>query len=181
MKPRLPWSGRATRLAFPAAAALAVLALVLIPLACKRKAPVPRLLSVVEMSNSQAETQLLDGFYGLEAGAWRWTRRQFRVLLAAPPGAAQNGAWLRVRVTAPDALIAKLGDVTLSASLDGHPLPPETYSAAGSYTYARAVPAAFLQGQSATVDFSLDKVMPPSGRDIRELGIVVLSAGLQPE
>jgi hypothetical protein len=86
-----------------------------------------------------------------------------------------------VRVTAPDVLIAKVGTVTLSASVNGQPLPPETYSAAGAYTYERDVPASLLTGGSVKVDFALDKVMPPAGQELRELGIVALSAGLEPK
>jgi hypothetical protein len=84
-----------------------------------------------------------------------------------------------VKVTAPDALIAKLGVVTLIASVNGKQLAPETYSAAGTYTYERDVAGELLQGKSAKVDFALDKALPPAGGDLRELGIVVLSAGLE--
>jgi hypothetical protein len=154
-------------------------ALALAPLGCNRKAP--HLLAIVQMGDPQAQTQLVSGFYPVEAGAWRWTKQNFSVLLAPPSGSAQKGAWLRVRVTAPDALIDKLGTITLAASVNGQALPPETYSAAGTYTYERDVPANLLPGPSARVDFALDKVMPPAGGDLRELGIVVLSAGLEPK
>jgi hypothetical protein len=176
------WLSRcsAARKLRPVCALIAALALALVPLACKRKAAAP-LLSVVEMSNLQAQTQLVSGFYAVEAGAWRWTRRNFSVLLAPPPGAAQNGAWLRARVTAPDSLIAMLNTVTLSARIAGQSLAPETYSAPGNYVYERAVPAAALRDRSTTVSFALDKVMPPGGGDLRELGIVVLSVGLEPK
>jgi hypothetical protein len=162
------------------AAALA-LALALAPLGCSRKTDVPRTLSIVQMGDPQAQAQLVSGFYPIEADAWRWTKQKFSVLLAPPSGAAQKGAWLRVRVTAPDVLIAKVGTVTLSASVNGQPLPPETYSAAGAYTYERDVPASLLTGGSVKVDFALDKVMPPAGQELRELGIVALSAGLEPK
>jgi hypothetical protein len=124
---------------------------------------------------------LVSGFYPIEAGAWRWTKQRFSVLLAPPAGAAQKGAWLRVRVTAPDGLIAKLGTITLAANVSGQELAPETYSAAGAYTYERDVPANLLRGESARVDFALDKVMPPAGPELRDLGIVVTSAGLEPK
>jgi hypothetical protein len=160
-------------------AGLAV-ALVLAPAGCKRKAAGGRMLSVVRMGDPDAEGQL-SGFYGIEASAWRWTKRNFSVMLGPPAGAAEKGAWLRVRVTVPDALIAKLGPVTLSASVDGTPLGPETYSSAGTYTYEREVARKFLQDRYAKVDFALDKAMPPAGGDVRELGIVVVSAGLEPK
>jgi hypothetical protein len=178
MKTAFPWDRRAVLRPFPAALALA---LALAPLGCNRKADGPHTLSIVQMGDPQAQTQLVSGFYPIEAGSWRWTKQQFSVVLAPPPGAAQKGAWLRLRVTAPDALIAKVGTIALSASVNGQPLPPETYSAAGTYTYERDVPAGLLTGGSAKVDFLLDKVMPPAGRELRDLGIVALSAGLEPK
>ena len=160
-------------------AGLAV-ALVFAPAGCKRKATSGPSPSTVRMGDPNAEGQL-SGFYGIEASAWRWTKQNFSVVLGPPAGAAEKGAWLRVRVTAPDALIAKVGPVTLSASVAGKPLRPETYSAAGTYTYEREVASEFLQGRSAKEDFALDKTMPPAGGDVRELGIVVMSAGLEPK
>jgi hypothetical protein len=160
-------------------AGLAV-ALVFAPAGCKRKASSGQMPSVVRMGDPNAEGQL-SGFYGIEASAWRWTKQNFSVVLAPPAGAAEKGAWLRVKVTAPDGLIAKLGAVTLAASVAGQPLGAETYSAAGAYTYEREVASQFLQGKYAKVDFALDKAMPPAGGDVRELGIVVVSAGLEPK
>jgi len=170
--------GSAIRSCRPLSVFLIALALAFAGPACKRKEP--RQLSVVEMSNPTARKQLLTGFYGLEAGAWRWTAKEFAVELAVPPEAARNGAWLRVRLATPDALIDKLGSITLSSTVGGQALDPQTYSAAGNYTYQRPVPASLLQGASATVDFTLDKVMRPGGADVRDLGIVVLGVGLEP-
>ena len=42
----------------------------------------------------------------------------------------------------------------------------------------RKVPR-FKAGDTVRVDFQLDKAIPPGGGDIRELGIVVLSIGLE--
>jgi hypothetical protein len=178
MKSAIRPDGRALPVGFRAAL---ILALALAPLGCGRKAEAPHMLAIVQMGDPQAQTQLVSGFYTIEAGAWRWTKQNFSVLLGPPAGAAQKGAWLRVRLTAPDSLIAQVGTVSLSASIGGRPLPPETYSAAGTYTYERDVPAELLRGPSARVDFALDKVMPPAGAELRDLGIVALSAGLEPK
>jgi hypothetical protein len=178
MKRRFPLAGRAVLRAWPAALALA---LAVAPPGCNRKANAPHDLSVVQMGDPHGRTQLLSGFYPIEAGAWSWTKQKFSVALALPAGAAQNGAWLRVRLAAPNTLIAKEGTVTLSASIAGQNLPPETYSAAGTYTYERDVAASLLRGEFATVDFAVDKVMSPGNGDVRELGIVVLSVGLEPK
>ena len=75
----------------------------------------------------------------------------------------------------------KLKGVSLTAYVNGTPLPPESYSKAGDYIFSRDVPANLLPGDSARVDFSLDKTMTPSGADRRELGVVANLVGFQPK
>jgi hypothetical protein len=58
-------------------------------------------------------------------------------------------------------------------------LSPETYTQAGEFTYSRDVPAKLLSGDSVKVEFFLDKSLPPGAGDLRELGVVVTSAGLE--
>ena len=156
------------------------------PLGCKRKqaaavpaGEAPRMASTIHMGDPQTAAQLVSGFYGIEQNAWRWTGRRFSVALRPPFGAAQKGATLQLRLTVPPVVIEKLKTISLSATIGGSALPPETYTQAGDYTYAREVPPALLAGESVRVDFQLDKSMPPSGADLRDLGLVVLSAGLQ--
>ena len=158
---------------------LAVALLCLAPLAvapsgCK-KTP---LQSTVNMGDPRIAGQLVDGFYGVEAGAWRWTGKQFSVKLRVPDSAAQKGATLRFLLTVPPAVIEKNTSVTVSASLEGQMLAPETYSAEGQYTYKRDVPAGVLGGSDTVVSFQLDKSMIPGGLDKRELGIVATSIAL---
>jgi len=162
-------------------------ALLLAPVACKRKSvkvggtdeETPRVRSVLAMGDPKVEPQLVNGFYGIEAGAWRWTGKQFTVTLRPPFGAAQKGAKLTVKLTVPDVAIQKMKSVSLSANVAGTALAPETYTMTGDYTYVRDVPADILGGDVVRVDFQLDKSMPPSGGDIRELGLIVLSVGLE--
>jgi hypothetical protein len=167
-------------------AALAALA-ALAPLSCKRPSEggsgLPRpanLESSVAMGDPRAGAQLLRGFYGIEAGAWRWTARQFSAMLRTPAGAAQNGAVLEFRLTVPDPVIAKLKSVTLDASIGGAIFPPATYDKPGDYAYTAAVPAEQLAGEAVTVNFELDKAMPPNPPELRELGVVAHSVALRP-
>lgn len=139
----------------------------------------PRMASAVSMGDPKAETQLAAGLYGVEAGAWRWTAKQFAVVLRPPSGSAQTGGKLQLKLTVPPVVIEKLKTVSLSATANGSALPPETYTQAGDYVYTRDVPASALTGDSVRIDFQLDKAVPPSGSDIRELGIIVLSASLE--
>lgn len=164
------------------------LTLLLTP-ACKRHRPVTvqtveeaaPLSSVVATSDPQAATQLVSGFYGIEQNAWRWTAGRFAVVLRPPRSASTKGATLQLKFAIPDAAMPRMKGVTLSASVNGTALPPETYTQAGQFTYARDVPATLLGGEVARFDFSVDKTTGPSAADHRELGLVVSLVGLQPK
>jgi hypothetical protein len=166
---------------------LIVMALVLAPMGCKRKKvrvgatdeDTPKMMSVLNMGDPNVEPQLIKGLHGIEAAAWRWTEKQFTVVLRPPFGSSQKGARLTVKLTVPPPTIEKLKTVSLSATAGGSALPPETYTTVGDYVYVREIPASLLTGDSLRVDFQLDKAMAPSGPDIRELGIIVLSIGLE--
>jgi hypothetical protein len=165
-----------------------VAVLALAPLGCKqaRKVQVqqtveeaPRVASVIHMGDAKAETQLVSGFYGIEGNAWRWAARQFTVILRPPFGASQRGGTLQLNLTIPQVVIDKLKTLSLTAAIDGSPLAPETYTQPGPYTYKRDVPGNLLTADSVKVDFQLDKAIPPSGQDQRELGVVVNSVSLE--
>jgi hypothetical protein len=65
--------------------------------------------------------------------------------------------------------------------VNGTALAPESYTQAGQFVYIRDVPASLLAGDVSRVDFALDKTVPPSGTDQRELGLVVSLVGFQPK
>lgn len=141
----------------------------------------PELAAVVHVADPKTSFQLIKGFYALEGNSWRWTAGKFSVVLRAPAGARQKGATLRVKLNVPEAIAGKLGPQTLSARAAGVALPPETFPQAGDYEYVRDVPAAAFDQDSLTVEFSLDKTLPPGEVDRRELGIIVISVGLEPK
>ncbi|MFY9728785.1 MAG: hypothetical protein WB579_06385 [Bryobacteraceae bacterium] len=182
---------RTRRFSPPLLAAGLVVALALAPLGCKRepktvKVVAPEgeataLASTVRTSETSQEPQLLNGFYGIENNSWRWTGKQFSVLLRTPFGGAQNGARLNLAFTIPQVAIDHAKTLTLSASVEGTPLPPETYNKSGQYEYKPDVPAAALNKEAVRIQFSLDKSIPPTGADRRELGIIVASIGLEPK
>ena len=165
------------------------LALALAPLGCKSepkpvKVAAPEgeamaLASAVKASDPNQEPQLLDGFYSIEANAWRWTAKQFRVVLRPPVGTAQNGATLDMALTVPQPAIDHAKSLTLTASVEGTPLPPETYTKSGQFEFKRDVPAVALTKPAVRIQFSLDNAIPPSGAERRELGIIVTSVALQ--
>ena len=183
MKNAFPWE---RRLALRWSCSVLLVTLAFVPLGCKRKRAVvqptgdeaPSMASTIHMGDPKTGTQLISGFYGIEQNAWRWTGRRFTLVLAPPLGAAQKGGTLQLRLTVPPVIIEKLKTISLSAVINGNALSPETYTQAGDYTYTRDVAPALLAGEAVWVDFQLDKSMPPSGADLRDLGVVVLSAGL---
>jgi len=171
------------------AAAILVLSLALAPVGCKRHRRVtvrtieesPALASVVATADPHVAMQLVSGFYGVEQNSWRWTAGRFSVLLRPPRTAATNGAVLQLKFAIPDVAISKMKAVSLSAYVNGTALAPESYTQAGQFIYSRDVPANLLSGDVARVDFSLDKTIPPTAADRRELGVVVSLVGFQPK
>ncbi len=132
--------------------------------------------STLSMGDASVSKQL-SGFYQIENGSWRWTSRTFAVIMATPHATNQH-AELLVQLSIPDALIQKLGAITLSARLGDHLLPTETYAKAGDFAFRRDLPTAWLAPPTVRIDFSLDKALPPSSADGRELGIVVRTVAI---
>jgi len=58
-------------------------------------------------------------------------------------------------------------------------LAPEEYVRAGDFDYVRDVPASAFHGDHATVDFALDRAVPPTGSERRELGVVMKTVGFE--
>lgn len=163
--------------------------LVLAPSACKtRKKPRlnpaeddGQLVSVINVADPRAAVQLTRGFYALESDAWRWTMKKFAVTLRRPTGAAENGARLELKFVLPETIFNRVGPITISAIINGLALPPQTYSTSGDGTYARDVPASALTADAVAIEFSVDKGLPPSDQDARELAIIVTTIGLLPK
>ncbi|MBZ5622133.1 MAG: hypothetical protein LAQ69_25905 [Acidobacteriia bacterium] len=183
-----PFGGVAGKLkrALPACALVVTLALT--PMGCKTRKvaeqqtveePPPSLASIVHVGDPKAAGQLLSGFHEIENHAWRWSMRQFSVVLRPPPGSAQRGAILTLKLTLPAVVLQTEKTISLSASIDGHPLPAETWSQPGAFVYQRDVPATLLTGDAVRILFVLDKALPPGEKDARELGVVVSTVGLE--
>jgi hypothetical protein len=166
---------------------LILLFITMVP-ACQRRKHDPQalvpeqntpLVSTVNVNDPAASAQLVRGFYALEAGTWRWTMKNFEVVLKPPTGAAENGARLDFQFTIPDAIITRLGAVTVTAAINGLALRPETYSKPGDYRYVRDVPASALHGDAVAVEFASDKAIPPTPDDAHEFALVAVSMALQ--
>ncbi len=134
---------------------------------------------MVNASDPRTAGQLVKGFHSVEQNAWRWTTGNFSVILKPPAGAAQKGATLILKFVVADAVLDKLKSMTLSASVGGQKLPPETYTKGGEYTYTRDVPSSALQQDTVSVDFALDKFLPASPQDARDLGVIMTMVGFE--
>jgi hypothetical protein len=164
-----------------------VLTLTLAPAGCKRKRKqqttadetVLGLATVLNTADPRVAPQLVRGFHPVEGNAWRWTAGQFAALLKPPAGGETKGATLVFRFTIPDVVIQRLKPLTLTASVGGAALSPQTYSTPGQQIYSRDVPAAALKGDSVLVEFTLDKHLPPQGLDQRELGVIASMIGFE--
>jgi hypothetical protein len=164
-------------------AAFVLLAFVaLAPVGCRRKKKVKAredgMASVVNVADPADSAQLVRGFSSVEADAWRWSTSKFSVVLRPPEGAAQNGAVLQLVFTLHDAIVNKLGPVTVSATVNGTPVASETFSQTGDFTYSHDVPASALGVDVVTVEFTTDKKLGPTEQDRRELALIVKTIGL---
>src|SRR5262249_55430042 len=137
-----------------------LLAVALAPAGCKRRnrgraaaveENIPAV-SVLNVADPEAPRQLVRGFYSLEDDAWRWTRSRFSVALRPPEGSSRSGARLELKGSIPETVIQRLGPISLSATINGQALKPETFSKGGILTYSREAPASALIGVTATVE-----------------------------
>ena len=62
----------------------------------------------------------------------------------------------------------------------GHALAPETWSKPGQYVYRRELDADMIAPGLVQINFSLNKSIPPTAQDRRELGIVVQELSIEP-
>lgn len=168
---------------------VSILCLCGLTLACQRPDPIRLqktleepavVMSKIRISDPSTSSQLVRGFYPLEANTWRWAGPHFTVELGVPPKAREYGATLVVKLHLPDISIQKLKKITLNARVGALALSPQAYSTAGELEYRRSVPAAAFTENTVEADFTLDKFLNMEG-DPRQLGVVVTDVGLEPK
>jgi hypothetical protein len=139
----------------------------------------PTLVSMVQASDPRSAIQLIRGFHGLEQNSWRWTMGRFVVTLRPPAGSADKGAKLTLNFTLPEAVLDKVKSTTITASIQNTTLESHTYTKPGEQVFTTDIPAALLKGDSATVEFAMDRFLTAGSVDGRELGLVFVSVGLE--
>jgi hypothetical protein len=135
--------------------------------------------SKIDITDPVEAVQLTNGFYGVEMNAWRWTAKNFSVVLKPPPGSERNLPKLALQLYLPPTETKSLGPITLHADVDGYPLAERTFSSPGAFIYSAAVPPDLLRLPLVTVNFHLDKAMTNLKSDTRELGAVVSGVGFE--
>jgi hypothetical protein len=145
----------------------------------EEEASAPRPAAGIQVAAPNAAPQLISGWWDVEDHAWRWTARRFAVVLRAPIGSARRGATLRFRFTLPDVIFSHFKEVTLSVSLQGQSLLPETYHQPGAVLYSREIPVGLVSTPSVRLDFELDHSFSPGNGDSRDLGLIARSLGLE--
>lgn len=133
--------------------------------------------SYVVLADLRAADQLGPGWYEIENGAFRWMARRSTVYLKRPES---GGAVLEVRLYLPENLILKVGAPTLEIWLDGKLLSAARLPRAGEYVLKEQVVPARSPAGPAQVELRLDRSMPPSGSEQRQLGAVVTGVGFRP-
>jgi len=139
----------------------------------------PGLSSRVITGKERFANQLV-GFHDIEGSGWRWTKREFAVILGSPDPQGGTATQLTLELYIPESSLQILGPITLTARVGGHVLAPERYTQAGPHTFTRDLEPAWIGPGPNRIDFALDKCRPPGASEGRELGVVVLKAFLDP-
>ena len=137
--------------------------------------------TMVQVASPGNISRLVAGFHERDNAQWRWTMREFSIILNRPRGAAERGATLVLEFAIPESSLAVLKSVNLSAVVGGLALPAQTFDRPGPSTYRQHVPAAAFASGALRVDFVLDKAVGGGPGDERQLGVVVTAAGLVAE
>lgn len=151
------------------------------PVATAPSAKPPALpLSVAHVADPRIVDQLVEGFHHLEGNAWRWTEQRFAVRLEPPPPVPFHSPTLELVFSVPETTITALGSVAISASLEGVALGSMTISEPReNIVFSSNVPSRLIGTKPLLAELSLDKAVPPSEQDGRELGIVAISIALR--
>jgi hypothetical protein len=141
--------------------------------ACRKPGPQ----NVIRMADLHTQRQLLKGFYQLEAGAWRWTNKDFSVMIKVPGGAAKNGGVLTLQGSIPPDAVQN-APLEISSRIAGQPLEKKSFSKPGEIIYRVDVPASALTNPLIAADFDLSSTHRVPG-DARDLGVIATVISLR--
>jgi tRNA (mo5U34)-methyltransferase len=110
--------------------------------------------------------RILNGWHKMENMAWRWTGREFGLVIENRAGATR----LEIVFQATPALFKSSDTLSLEATVNGEPLPPETFRSAGRHVYSRSVSPAPRQCE---IQIRLSHTFPEPPDSDRDLGVIV--------
>ena len=132
-------------------------------------------LSYLHLGDLRARHQLLGRWYPIEDGSWRWMSKEAQAVLRTPE---ESPVSFELRLYFPENHMKRAGGpVTVSVLLENELLVEKTYRAAGVYTIRQPVPPGSLPHPVTRISIRLDRAVPPTGEERRELGAVVLGFG----
>lgn len=129
------------------------------------------------MADLHTEKQLIGGFYALESGAWRWTTKEFTVMLKVPDGAAKAGGVLTLQGSIPPEGVQN-GPLEIACDIGGQPIANQSFSKPGEIIYRVDAPASAFSAPLVAAHCTLSSTHRVPG-DLRDLGIVVSVIGLR--
>ena len=130
----------------------------------------------LELGKDYPEDRLLRGLYESE-GAWRWSARVFGFSLDVPD--VDGPTYVELEFALSEILMKDLGEVTLTARVNGEEVGREAYPDHGKQLFTKTVPDDLLDGERVEVEFELDKAKQPNGPADRELGLIAISVALK--
>ena len=132
-------------------------------------------LSYLHVGDLRARPQLLGRWYSIEDGGWRWMGKQAQAVLRTPQ---ESPVDFELRLYFPEDHMKRAGGpVTVSVLLGNGLLVEKTYHEPGGYTIRQPVMTASLSQPATRVAVRLNRAVPPTGEEERELGAVVLGLG----
>ncbi len=138
-----------------------------------------QLLPSINVADPRSEPQLLEGFYPLEQGTWRWTEKEFSVILSVPAAVPGHQPNLDARVSLPSAL-QDLVPMTLFAEVEDVEVGSHVFNELVTEELVTfPIPDGLLADEAALIKFRLDKALGPRDSDSRQLGVIVTSIAIK--
>jgi tRNA (mo5U34)-methyltransferase len=110
--------------------------------------------------------RILNGWHKMENMAWRWTGREFGAIIENLEGANR----LEFRFEIACDLLKSSDTLSIDATVNGQPLPPEAFRTAGKHLYSRTISPA---PRRCEIRIRLSHTFPEPPDSDRDLGVIV--------
>ena len=130
-----------------------------------------RVFCLLESHYALANVDLVDGWYEAESSGSRWVAKHFSTRIDLTGRAGPDRVLLQVYI--PEEHLQTLGTLHMDIQIDGVPAAPAVFDRPGFHDIVRLFRAGGRQ--SILLSCEVDKALPPSEADNRELAIVVVT------